>query len=1111
MNLLTASEFCSMPNLTIYFSNQLEILAEQLAQIVRMPLSSPLSPEIIVIQSRGMERWISMELAKHNGIWANCHFPFPNAFLQDIFKRFISDLPESSPWDPEILTFTVMKTLLTCIGQPGFENLNAYLDDDPNHLKLFQLSQKIAGTFDQYLVFRPEQVLGWEDGAEADDHFHSWQAILWRELVKINGLGHRARLRRDLLEMMASGFNETEYLPERISVFGISYLPLFHLEAFAAMSRYTSVAFFLLNPCKEYWTDIVSQKQQHRIRRKYPDTADISAELHLEEGHRLLASMGNLGKDFFHLLSNFDCEIHELFVEPPIHDMLSCIQADILNLQIRRQVEPNHGSESSFGSSPKDPLRVTDGDTSIQIHCCHSPMREIEVLQDNLLAMFEEDPELRPKDIIVMAPDIESYAPYVHAVFDAQTNPAHRIPFSIADQTARKECPLMDGFFALLDLKDSRLGGAQVLRLLEYPSVKINFGFADSDIHAIERWIKHTQIRWGRDEYDRLKFGLPRFSENTWRHGIERLLLGYAMPGYQREMFEGILPYDDIEGEDVTVLGKFVEFAEQVFRCVDILEHPKTLSGWKDALHVMLEQFFAADENVEREIQTLRNLCDELADRQKQSGFDETIELEVIRAYLSGRLESTGFRSGFMSRGVTFCAMLPMRSIPFKVICLVGLNADAFPRDLQPVSFDLVANNPRIGDRSRRNDDKYLFLESIISARKKLYISYVGKSIQDNSRIPPSVLVSELLDAIEESFYLPGKNIREHVIVDHGLQTFSAVYFQGDPKRFSYSQEDMLASTQRQSPGASALPFISKKLDLTAEEIQEWKSIDIDTLFLFFSNPARFLLERRLGVFLDTTTTTTADRENIELTALEEYIVSQNLFNSRRSGMDLQDFRPIQHALGQLPPGQVGDVLYNEMSLDADAFVNRIEAYTQTKISDPLDVDCDISGFQLNGRLTDIYERGYVHLRYANRKATDLLRLWIYHLIYCSLKPENWPSDSFLINKNGAIKVSYAPQYREILELLVQLFWQGLAEPIHFFPESSLEYVEQMLRNPDDRPRALMRARRKWLGGEYQRGESEDAYYQLCFRNMDPLDASFEKIANRIYLPLLAHRTEMKL
>jgi exodeoxyribonuclease V gamma subunit len=169
------------------------------------------------------------------------------------------------------------------------------------------------------------------------------------------------------------------------------------------------------------------------------------------------------------------------------------------------------------------------------------------------------------------------------------------------------------------------------------------------------------------------------------------------------------------------------------------------------------------------------------------------VEIEVVKSCLENLLEHVNFGHGFISSGVTFCAMLPMRSIPFKVVCLVGMNMDAFPRESKILGFDLMAKNPRIGDRSRRNDDKYLFLEALISARNKLYISYVGQSIRDNTRISPSVLVSELIDYIKEGFGLS----EDEIVTFHRLQAFSSEYFNTDSKLFSYSNENFAASFSR--------------------------------------------------------------------------------------------------------------------------------------------------------------------------------------------------------------------------------------------------------------------------------------------------------------------------
>jgi len=396
--------------------------------------------------------------------------------------------------------------------------------------------------------------------------------------------------------------------------------------------------------------------------------------------------------------------------------------------------------------------------------------------------------------MVVMAPDIELYAPYIQAVFDTQPDERLRIPYRIADQSARGQSRLIDGFFSFLDLKGSRFSAARVMRLMESPGVKEKFGLSQTDTENIERWIRDTRIRWGIDAAHRQQMGLPAVSENTWSAGIKRLLLGYAMPGNNQLMFNGILPYDEVEGNEIHSFGKFLNYMHTVLQYAEELTRPKQLQQWGALLKRLLADLFLPEEETEAEIQNLRIVFDELGNHQTESAFDEKIEFESIRFYIGRRLDKLSFGSGFMTGGVTFCAMLPMRSIPFKVICLLGMNSDVFPRKAQPLTFDLVAKHPRPGDRSRRDDDKYLFLESIISARNKLYISYVGQSIQDNSRIPPSVLVSELLDTIEKGFELSGINILEHLVTVHRLQAFSPQYFQKDSRLFSYSEENREAA-----------------------------------------------------------------------------------------------------------------------------------------------------------------------------------------------------------------------------------------------------------------------------------------------------------------------------
>ena len=1103
-----------MSGLNIFTSNKLEILADKLAQLIKTSGPPALAAEIIVVQSSGMARWISLELARYNSICANVRFPFPNTFLEEIAKQVLPDFREPVSFDPDRMTFKIMKVIPECIQLPGFERLKAYLAEDDGHLKRLQLSSKLADIYDQYQVFRPEMILQWEQGKQGADEAHpedKWQAQLWRKLIQGQENKHRARLQRDLINQLSTEPAKFMNLPERVFIFGISYLPLFHIEAFAALSQHLELNLFLLNPCREYWGEIVSEKQMQRVKRKYPRSADITAELHLEQGNRLLASMGTHGKDFFAVISDFDFEMHEIYKDPECTDLLSCIQSDILNLRERKAAQGRLKEQGGELASPAPVLQSDNSDTSIQIHNCHSPMREIQALHDNLLAMFDEDPHLLPKDIVVMAPDIAVYAPYIQAAFATQPNERLRIPYSIADQSARDQGRLIDGFFSFLDLKRSRFSAARVMRLLESPGVKKKFGLRQTDIENIERWIRDTRIRWGIDGTHRQQMGLPAVSENTWSAGIKRLLLGYAMPGNNQLMFNGILPYDEVEGNEIHSFGKFLNFMQTVLRYAEDLTRPKQLQQWGALFKRLLDDLFMPDEETEAEIQYLRNIFDDLGIRQTQSAFDEKLEFESIRFYIGQRLDKLSFGSGFMTGGVTFCAMLPMRSIPFKVICLLGMNSDAFPREAQPLTFDLVAKHPRPGDRSRRDDDKYLFLESIISARSKLYISYVGQSIKDNSRIPPSVLVSELLDTIETGYEVLGKNILTHLVTDHRLQAFSAQYFKKDGGLFSYSEENRDAAAFLHKNEA-ATPLISRTLPLTPLEKEELHLLDIEMLLQFFSNPIRFLLQHRLGIYLEETPGLTKRREDFELDFLDQYLVGQNLLDARMEGRDLNNYRSIQVAMGQLPHGEVGTFHFNELSNDVERFVSKIESLKDRKISGPLEARIELGESILQARLPEIYDCGLLQVRYAKQRAQDLLRSWIYHLVFCEAAPKDLRPRSAIIFKDAAWQFTPVDHHRKILLDLFNRFKAGLEKTLHFFPGSSLEYVQQEQIKGKSKTAALALARKKWQGsGDFARGESADPYYDICFKMTDPLDQTFEKISKAVFGPLLDNITEMEL
>ena len=1074
-----------MIGLFLYTGNRLEILAERLAAVLSRPLSSPLQSEIIVVQSKGMERWVSMELARHHGICANIQFPFPNHFVYRIFRDAIPDIEEESPFDPEIMAWKVMQVLPPCLEGKGFESLQGYLKGDHSGLKRFQLSSRIADLFDQYLIFRPEMVLGWDK--EADNH---WQSVLWRELVKGNKSKHRAALQKVFLETIQKSSDKLKNLPERLAIFGISALPPFHMQVLAAISEYIEVNLFLMNPCQEYWADIVSGREMKRFTGKEKKRKALPEELHLEKGNSLLASMGALGRDFFDLITTLGCEENESFEAPGDDGLLKNIQSDILNLVDRGR-----------GANEKE--KISKVDASIQIHSCHSPMREVEVLQDRLLALFESDPALLPKDILVMTPDIETYAPYIQAVFSFPAGDPRWIPFSIADQGVRKESQLIDSFLSFLDLQGSRMGVSQVLAILESPAVQRRFGLAEADLELIHRWVRDTRIRWGIDGESRKELGLPEFSENTWRAGLERMILGYALPGQDEKMFKGILPYDLIEGSDAPILGKFLGFMERLFDAVKELNETRSLQGWGEGLLKFLDEFFLSEGETERELHVIRRTISDLASKQQASGFREKVSLEVIKSYLRTRLEGEGFGFGFLSGGMTFCAMLPMRSIPFKVVCLLGMNDDSYPRQTKSLGFDLMAKNPKPGDRSRRKDDRYLFLETLLSARERLHISYVGQSIQDNSLRPPSVLVSELLDYIDQGYELQGGKILEHVGVKHRLQAFSPEYFKKNERLVSYSEENYEAARHAAGMREEPAPFIPTGL---SEPTEEWEIVDVDQFCRFFGNPARYLLNKRLGIYLDDETGILDENEPFDLSGLDRYQLEQDLVNRVLQKVDLKDYLSATRASGQLPHGAPGEWLYVQTCAQIKSFVRTVLPYMEKGPLEPLDVDLSPDGFGLQGRIGNIYPDGLMFYRYANIRPQDRLTLWIHLQILNLMTPKKPAGKGILICKDKVCTYEPVEGSEELLKTLLAIYRQGLIKPLHFFPRSSFAYAEAMEKHGDE-GKALAAARRTWES-DFGISERDDPYFCLCFSRVDPLDEEFRKLALEVFGPILRNETK---
>jgi exodeoxyribonuclease V gamma subunit len=1101
-----------LTGLHLYTSNRLEALLGALVDVVERPLADPLAAEQVVVPNQGLARWLSWQLAERLGVCANVRFPFPDQLLSEAGRALLPGAPEGRPFETDVLAWRVLARLPDLARGPGGRALEHYLEvggyPGVRDVKALQLARAVAETLELYTVFRADLLEGWEAGEEPGD----WQAQLWRSLVAERPGAHRAArmaaLGRALRRVAGAAANLPAGLPERISVFGLGTLAPLRLQVFAALAEVVPVHLFALNPSQAYWSDLRSHREMARRARRRAAAAGAPVPEegeHYEVGNPLLASMGRLGREFFDALAELPAvEGPDLFADPGEGSLLCCLQSDVLHLRQR--------------GTPDLPRKALDpGDRSVEIHVCHSPQREVEALHDRMLAWFQELPDLEPGEILVATPDPETYAPFVGAVFGGCPDPACRIPFGLADGSLRRESPLAGAFLSLLKLPASRFGAAGVLDLLEVGALRRRFGFEDGDRDVVRRWVEQTRVRWGVDAAHREAQGLPAFGENSWRAGLDRLFLGYALGtglrapksrGSAEGLFAGVLPYDDLEGNEARVLGCLAEFAQRLFAAAGNFERPRPPARWAEDLLAAFEAFFLPDEDEEREAQRVRGELGRLAELGREAAFGAEVSLGAVRAHLEAELGRVAAGAGYRPGRVTFAGLRALRSVPFRVVALIGMNDGAFPRVGRAPGFDRMAQNPRPGDPTARDEDRYAFLEALLAAREKFYVSYVGRRVRDNQPVPPSVVVSELFDALAEGFTHPGGELPGALTTHHRLQPFSPDYFRPGSGLSSASVENLEGVRALCGPAAEPRPFVRSPLPPPEGGAP---AVELGELVRFFSHPVKAFLQRRLGLRLGEDAYGVEEREPVAVEGLDRYWVEEELTARALAGGDLDGAYRVLRAQGRLPPGRPGEVAFEVLRGRVQGFLEAARPHLAGEELPPLELDLRVGEVRLAGRLAGARPGGLLRLRCARVKGKDLVRGWVEHLALAAAAAPGYPGETVVLGTDEGWRFRRPADPAGLLAALLEAYFRGLASPLPFFPKTSLEYARRSL-DPEYAGRELAEARKVWEDGYKRRGEGSDPYLRQAFGGIDPLDPrgplgdAFERLALSLGRPLLQHR-----
>jgi len=1172
------------PGFHAIHANHLEDLRRAVVYICRHNPMPPLESETFLVQSNGIAQWLKLALAEKRtedgvegglGIAAGMDFLFPARFIWQAYRAVLpeGEVPEQSPFDKRRLVWRLYRLLPELVNQDeAFTPLARFLDGSDPDLRNFQLAEKVADLFDQYQVFRADWLAAWEQGRDvvitargAENALAPetrWQPLLWRTLV--DDVGTAAHTSRSQIHTRFMEHGQRIHapanpgrLPRRIVVFGVSSLPRQALEALYVLSRFSQVVLCVHNPCQYYWADIISDRDLLKAERRrgtaHPVLSQIEDPDRLHQhANPLLAAWGKQGRDYIRLLDEFDNpdDYRSSFQTPDQKidifsdhgaDGATCLlhqlQNDIHNLTPLQEIREQH--------------RLVDPtlDHSVAFHQAHSPQREVEILHDQLLAAFNMDPTLRPRDVIVMVPDINVYAPHIQAVFGRY--PAGRkrhIPFTISDQGQRHHEPVLIALETLMSLPRSRFAVSEIISLLEVPGIRDRFGIGEDEIPLARRWVEGANIRWGLHGRHRESLDLPaELDRNTWQSGLRSMLLGYGMG--EDEPWGGVEPYGEIGGLQASLAGRLDEFVHQLEALWQALQSRRTATEWEHLFSGMLVQFFDQVEGNDLLLlnRFRRQLEQWLEDAIAAGLGDRALPLNIVKDVLLDGLDEGGLNQRFLAGKVNFATLMPMRAIPFRKVCLLGMNDGDYPRSRPPVDFDLMAQDYRPGDRSRREDDRYLFLEALLSAREQLYISWVGRSIRDDSERPPSVLVGQLQDHLDSLWKIAGAGdtpVTRALGTQHPLQPFSRAYFPntnavgtGDDSRprpladilrarhlFTYERE------WRSAHGSGSDEHAMEALPYQAPE----EPVNLATLASFLKKPIETFYQRRLQVHFEDVENADTDNENFDLDGLGRWRLDNELIQegllkasteeelearvqsrldrmARRGdlGMGVTEHRLRSELAGRLPDlferYQAALAEWPEAVAEPVPFDYRLAADEGTvEVADLIDqLRCNAEGEMCrlvvanSGLLTG---SGYSRkVRYAN-----LMRDWVIHL---AGQLSGTAFETLILGKEEGRKFRFAAmtpeQARPHFDALLHRWMEATTRALPLHCEAGFAWVYSFYQSKNfrgDHERAIRDAEQTYSTAL----ERDIGYLRGAFETPELLMASgeFEALLHQLYVPL---------
>lgn len=989
-------------------SNSLEPLAKKLSVQLRQSPADPFAPFYIVTQTEGMNSWLRQGLARELGIASNIRFLTPNDLTSKIYQWCnTKGLPSI---DKDVLRWCVYAILGTPEFKQRFQLIKTYYEDNP--IKQIALASEVADLFDQYQIYRDDRIAEWNTPGDEEKE-EDWQKWVWWKLKALikEKFQDRVEVSKTILDWLGdpeSGDILKHRIPQ-VYLFGIAVITPYYLKIFRALAQYIDIHIYLLNPAPmQYWLDDRSEKQIARLmmrQGKKPKPQD-----HILKGNDLLLNWGTIIKESFKLLFEHDEFINQYedvlddTPERPV-TLLSKIQEDVFNNAVLEDRAPILSSD------------IKDG--SITINGCYTPLREVETLYNYLVdKVSNAEKPYSVRDIVVLVSDIDLYAPYIHAIFD--TAP-YRFPYSVADESLTTDNNLFHAIKSLLEFDPGLFKAESVLELLESPFIRERFHITNTDL--LRTAVKQAGIIFGLE---------GRVADETrlisWEYGLKKMLYGICIGGAPtvndgQESFEAM---DDAEGAAALERVRLMHFIKILQYKLEQRHTPRSLAGWTSYLRELVEDMvFQAGEKENEDYPRFVQLLDNI--NELESLTAEPISFDVFRHSFISKLDAEKRSQQFAGPGITFCSLVPMRSIPFRIVAMLGMNFDAFPRKESMVSFSILSKERKPGDRNIKDNDKHLFLETILSAKEKLYLSYIAKDEKNGSDLPASVLVDECIDYVAVKLNMDTEALRKQWVTIHPLHSFNSIYFKPDGLK-NYLPVDHYKTPYTVGERTSSEKSVIDPI------------IDIEVFVRFFQNPAKIYLQKKLNVYYNNDEVLLPDHELFELETLEAWSVKNALLPVKPEDLD----EKVQEIIrtGSYPLANMGKAIIKNAYEDIESIRYMFWEATNNLIEEEVSLDLQLSTCLLTGKIGRIYGDRFITICNSSDRMKYLLGGW---LKYLALTASGKQLDWVYIDKNATAPFKVVagtidqPTAKAILERLLDYFKSGHEDYFYFFPALASE------------------------------------------------------------------------